>query len=429
MSVDFSIFAKLWKSSDTGSFHGKNGKDTLYVPHTIVFMDGVPFAWYFTSLVDGRYKRRSKRKLITDEIYEHFKKLSRRRARTRARNSGLAGGGGGRGGSAGKTKKKGKGQGQEQRKSAPRAQNMVEDSNTNMLAAEHVVAVWVQNVMSAGKTSGVRSKYMNLQELKHFLFSEHKGQGAGMLQQVIHMHGNIRRAVCCHWSPHISTVEMCVNKWTITNGKIHINVRMADVHAGRGNMVITRLDQSTKLGTRIKSLSDTLSARIEEIANTSRDGRLLFDPSKMNHPYEKAVPPPKILMTPKKIRKRRFSNNNDGEGDGDDDDDDDDDDDGEEQNDNNEQQEAEKQNESVLNSVESQNYCGVYQNSLQRAYLDPFLRNATFSEKRNLLGVRLHSATFNFTIGDDNRTYLGFCTNVQMVDSQPAHQKRKKRSR
>ena len=466
--VDFSIFAKLWKSSDTGITR-MGGKDPLYVPHTIIFMDGIPMTWYFTSLVDGRYKRRSKKKLITDEIFEHFKKISRKRARNRTRNSGLAGGSSSpRKNKSNKNKQNNKNNNndtispsdsfedrdrnrreerdrlkerkeKEDRKVRKERIQTKEDTNT-VLAAEQVVAVWISNVMIAGKTSRVDSKYMNLIELKHFLFGQHKGYGAGMLQQVIHMHGNTRRALRCHWSPHISTVEMCVNKWTITNSKIHINVRMSDVNAGRGNTVVTRLDQSTKLGTRIRSLSDTLAARVEEIANTSRDGRLLFDPSKMNHPYEKAMPVAMDLTIPSQ-KVRRKGERNDLENDD------------ENQNDlvKRRKQDENETNETNGNAIGIENenentnengnennndqeketvaeYRGLYQNSLQRAYLDPFLRNATFKEKRNLLGVRLHSATFNFTIGEDNRTYLVFCNDVQMVDSQPAHQKRKKRS-
>ena len=89
MKIDFSIYAKLWKSADTNIKPMSCGKDLLYIPHTIVFMDGVPFGWYFTSLIDGRYKRRSKKKLISEEIYQHFKKISRKRARAKNKSAGI----------------------------------------------------------------------------------------------------------------------------------------------------------------------------------------------------------------------------------------------------------------------------------------------------------------------------------------------------
>ena len=319
-----------------------------------------------------------------------------------------------------------------------------------MLAAERVVAVWIETVFTGAQRSVVHSHYMNMEELKYFLFSKAKGTGAGMLQQVIHMHGNKRRALRCHWSPHISTVEMYLNKKTITNAKIHINVRMADVHAGRGNTEITRLDLSTKLGRRIKNLSESVAARIEKIANTSRDGRLMIDPGKMNHPYNF---PTHLPVSPRSSKAKQMSTASNAcrqideeiaamaalagydtvppesppeEG---------------------TPPPKKQENSDPLDTHEKQekhhhqhdppdppekdhpeNDGGVYRNSLQKNYLDPFLRNATFNEKRNLLSVRLHSATFNFLIGEDNRTYLTFCNDVEMVDSQPAHQKRKKKS-
>lgn len=423
MKIDFSIFAKLWKSADTNIRPMSSGKDLLYIPHTIVFMDGVPFGWYFTSHIDGRYKRRSKKKLVTEEIYDHFTKLSRKRARARQKSGGISGGSR-RADSNNRNRNSTGSKSPRKPKNNSPTQRYDEDLDQDLLASERVVAVWIQAVQAVGKRSAtIESTYMNLEELKYFLFSQAKGVGAGILQQVIHMHGNTRRALICHWSPHISTVEMHVNKKTVTNAKIHINVRMADVNAGRGNTEITRLDLSTKLGSRIKVLSDSIAARIEEIANTSRDGRLMIDPSKMNH--QKTSPRKKTsVTTPTTKKKVKGSSKIDAEiaamarlaG-------------------------YETPASSTLHKQDSRpppqpqpqqqpqqpESNGIYRDQLQKNYLDPYLRNATFQEKRNLLGVRLHSASFNFLIGEDNKTYLAFCNDV-IIDHQPAYQKRKKKS-
>ena len=417
MKIDFSIYAKLWKSADTNIKPMSCGKDLLYIPHTIVFMDGVPFGWYFTSLIDGRYKRRSKKKLISEEIYQHFKKISRKRARAKNKSAGMSGGCRQSETIANNERDIAS---NSSRSLSPRKRKtniLEEDADNNLMQAERVVAVWIESVQSLGKPSDVKSHYMNLEELKYFLFSHAKGAGAGILQQVIHMHGNTRRAIRCHWSPHISTVEMYVNKRTITNGKFPLNVRMADVNAGIGNTEITRLDLSTKLGSRIKNLSDSVAARIEKIANTSRDGRLLIDPSKMSYPYGSSSSKKMDLSTPRTlktgnttidkeiaamavvVKKDCHSSTLD----------------------------KEKQTKTIeLHSPQEKK--GKYRNQLQKTYLDPYLRTASFNEKRNLLGVRLHSATFNFLIGEDNKTYLSFCNDVHTIDSQPAHQKRQKKS-
>ena len=69
--MDFSIYAKLWKAGDAGVVRMRDKRDLLCVPHTIVYLEGVPYSWYFTSHADGKYKRRSKKKLVSEEIYNH----------------------------------------------------------------------------------------------------------------------------------------------------------------------------------------------------------------------------------------------------------------------------------------------------------------------------------------------------------------------
>ena len=61
-------------------------------------------------------------------------------------------------------------------------------------------------------------------------------------------------------------------------------------------------------------------------------------------------------------------------------------------------------------------------------YFAQYIKGASFETKRNLLGIRFKRGTFNFAIGDDNRTYLTYACGVEIVDRQPAYQKRKKRS-
>ena len=540
LTMDFSIYAKLWKSGDDGSVTRLgSGQDTLYVPHTVVFVDGVPFAWYFSSLIDGRYKRRSRKKLLSEEIYQHFAKQSRNRARARAAaaprfvsraearrrrlnanatspqsptdlasaaSSGDAAGAGATldmstaeaaaGGKAHLTTPRSPTSPSPSSLSSPRSRrhrhrqrsrsfspptSEWDNEASPALGSESIVAVWMTNALVNGANAPrVTARYLTLPDLRHFLFSETKN-GAGVLQQIIHCSGNVRRGLRCHWSPHITSVEMCVNKWTVTNPKVDVDVRMSDVHGRRGDILVSKLDLSTKLGTRIKMLSDVVAQRMEQLANLSRDGRLLIDITKAGGhapwPTQEvvakgrgaktavlAVPTFAHLLDNDEEKKKRhaanmalteklhthttdrlfeeaklgqqtkgryeaLSNNkheqiNDGE-------------------EHNEEHDpnARKPAAAAANAAPPHRSAAAIatakkaaearfqaQEQARHAYLDAFLRGASFQDKRNLLGVRLQRATFNFAIGDDNRTYLTFVSGMQVVDTQPVHQKRKKRS-
>jgi hypothetical protein len=308
----------------------------------------------------------------------------------------------------------------------------------------------MQNIIVAGSsTPKVVPRFLTLPELHHFLFSEAKSKNAGVLQEMVHHHGNKRRGLRCHWSPHIANVEMCVNRWNVTNTKVDIDHRMADVHGRRGDILVSKLDVATKLGHRIKTLSDVLAKRIEQIINMSRDGRLMVDMSKMTtgsslvqegHEkmlVEKAakankgspaaatpVAPVNTQGSPSSLASAVFAKN------------------------------AAKsiamraamtEEELALEALahahaakEARAGGGlpkqivpygastVLPNSAE--YFAQYIKGASFETKRNLLGIRFKRGTFNFAIGDDNRTYLTYACGVEIVDRQPAYQKRKKRS-
>ena len=77
---DFAQWPRV-RARCAGVVRMRDKRDLLCVPHTIVYLEGVPYSWYFTSHADGKYKRRSKKKLVSEEIYNHFRKQWRNRRR------------------------------------------------------------------------------------------------------------------------------------------------------------------------------------------------------------------------------------------------------------------------------------------------------------------------------------------------------------
>ena len=55
--IDLSLYARLWRCGGVGVVPMSTPGCNVLVPHTIVFMHGMPFAWYFSSVVDGSFKR------------------------------------------------------------------------------------------------------------------------------------------------------------------------------------------------------------------------------------------------------------------------------------------------------------------------------------------------------------------------------------
>lgn len=223
-SVDLSLYAKLWAAGGTGVSPLGDGPNTVFVPHSIIFMHSVPFAWYFSSHIDGRYLRKSKKKLTSEQIFQHFKRRSR----------------------------------------------------VNKLSTSSIVVIWMKNEQSLGSgISHLVSEYFTLAELKHFLFNRDK-KGDGLLQEHIGCSGRSRRGIRCEWSPNICSVEMCVNKISKTNKSVSRQRRLADVNGERADIIVSQLDLATKLGARIKSLSDVLAIRLEQVANMAL-GKLSID--------------------------------------------------------------------------------------------------------------------------------------------------------
>ena len=432
--IDFSIYAKLWKAGDAGVMRMQANQDLVYVPHTILYLEGVPYSWYFTSLSDGKYKRRSKKKLVSEEIYLHFRKQWRNRKRAQLRSQGVA---------SPRTKKsngttyKSKTEGSE---SNPHSASVLSETPPDHedVSEDMLVAVWMQNIIVNGSEAPqCVPRFFTLQELHHFLFSETKSKSAGILQEMVHHHGSKRRGLRCHWSPHISTVEMCINRWNITNTKVDIDHRMADVNGRRGDIIVTKLDQATKLGHRIKSLSNILAMRIEQIVNTSREGRLMVDMSKTTTGSSLVQEGNEKMMISKGKQKARQMKTERGKL-------------GKEVSGNPSSiastvfaksaaksiakraamTEEELSLEALKKAEAARQTIQVNSKSMisSAEYFAPYIKGATFETKRNLLGIRFKRGTFNFAIGDDNRTYLTFCCGVEIVDRQPAFQKRKKRS-
>ena len=73
--IDLSLYARLWRCGGVGVVPMSTPGCNVLVPHTIVFMHGMPFAWYFSSVVDGSFKKRHRRRLTIGKIDAHFQKL------------------------------------------------------------------------------------------------------------------------------------------------------------------------------------------------------------------------------------------------------------------------------------------------------------------------------------------------------------------
>ena len=56
----------------------------LKVPHTVIIRVGVVSAWYFTSVVDGRLRKRNRRNCNFDEVYKLFTAKPRRKSKRSA---------------------------------------------------------------------------------------------------------------------------------------------------------------------------------------------------------------------------------------------------------------------------------------------------------------------------------------------------------
>jgi len=56
----------------------------LRVPHTIIIRTGVASAWYFTSIVDGRLRRRNRRNCNFEEVYRTLTSKNKRRGKKSA---------------------------------------------------------------------------------------------------------------------------------------------------------------------------------------------------------------------------------------------------------------------------------------------------------------------------------------------------------
>ena len=157
------VLSKLHSRETNVAPLGATGAVRLRVPHTIIIRVGVATGWYFTSIIDGRLRRRNRRNCNFDEVYKVLTAKNRRRHKRSA-----------------------------------------------------VVATFGYEHPT---TKAAVFRYMSADQLHAFLFTE-EGKPDGWLQEFVEPQGPYSNTIRATWSPCVTRIEVRTNRHQLTDRKV-----------------------------------------------------------------------------------------------------------------------------------------------------------------------------------------------------------------
>ena len=196
--VDTDFFTELW-SDHPGVVPLSARGVLLKCPHTVVFSHNVPFGWYFTSVKEGRYMKRNKKRLNKDEIYR-----------------------------------------------------LMSPCGTSGICAR-----WVSRGLELHAVGGnlpkTTTRYLTPESLRTFL-AKRDGGASGLLQKFVEPPGKHVRVLRAHWTPHVCYIQQYTNLDDLYSRKVPLGERAAGFEAKADRMEVRMMPTSSHIGMSVGAL-------------------------------------------------------------------------------------------------------------------------------------------------------------------------------